>query len=394
MMKRVHSLMRVTFFLALPGMMHSHLMAEETPASPGVAPQTEIVRTEKSLKEAVAKRFKMGVSVNNGVMTHPAEAAVLLRHFDTVTPENCMKMNVTQPTEGVFRFEEADAFVSYAQKNNLEIVGHTLLWARPENTPEWFFKDGDAPASAELVLKRLETHISTVAGRYKGKLAMWDVVNEALADSDEEYLRDTEWTRLLGEEYIIKSFEYARKADPDALLIYNDYRCDRPGKLKKLIRLVQSIRAKGAPIDAIGLQAHYEYGMIPFEGIEATLQAMRELKVKVVFSELDMDVVTRQRWYEDDGKHQEELSKFDPYPSECPPEVLESQAAQYARLFALILKYEDVVERVTFWNLHDGQSWLNDWPWKRHNHPLLFDRNLRPKPAFDAVIETLETPVQ
>jgi len=138
------------------------------------------------------------------------------------------------------------------------------------------------------------------------------------------------------------------------------------------------------------LQGHYEIDRIPLEEIETTLKAMRELRMKVVVSELDIDVIPRGRWWADGGKHREELAKLNPYREGCPPEVLRRQAGQYAQLFRLFCKYPDVIARVSFWNLHDGQSWLNGFPWQRVNHPLLFDREGKPKPAFDSVLKTLQ----
>ena len=102
-----------------------------------------------------------------------------------------------------------------------------------------------------------------------------------------------------------------------------------------------------------------------------------------------MDVISRRQWWADGGKHRDELSKLNPYREGCPPEVLERQAVQYAQLFALFRKHADTIARVTFWNLHDGQSWLNRFPWRRVNHPLLFDRSGEPKPAYRTVIKAL-----
>ena len=342
------------------------------------------------LKEAAQGKFKFGVGTDLGVFQRPDDLALLKKHFNVVTPENCMKATRVQAEEGKFDFSGADQYMDLAQEHGLEVVGHNLIWSRPGTTPSWFFKEaGGEPVSRERLLERLRTHIHAVVGRYKGRIPSWDVVNEALADSDDEYLRRNEWMDVLGEEFIVKAYQYAREADPDALLIYNDYRCDQPGKLKKLVRLIQSVKEQGGPIDVLGLQAHYEYGMIPYEGIEHALQEMRKLGVRVVFSELDMDVVTRIRWYIDEGKYREEMKTFDPYPGEAPADVLQSQADQYAQLFEIISRHSDVVDRVTFWNLHDGQSWMNKWPWPRTNHPLLFDRQRSAKPAFAAVVQSL-----
>ena len=343
-----------------------------------------------SIKKAVAGRFKIGVGTSVATTQNLEDAALLKKHFDIITPENCMKSTKIQKQEGVFDFEKADQIVDFCEANDLDVVGHCLVWARPGTTPKWFFKDGDQLVSKEKLLQRLETHIKTVVGRYKGRIKMWDVVNEALADPDDEYLRDIEWNNILGEEFLVKAFQYAKQADPDALLIYNDYRCDHPGKLKKLVRLVKSVREQGGPIDALGLQAHYEYGMIPYQGIETAMAEMRKLGVKIVFSELDMDVVTRAKWYHGGGKYREEMKTWNPYPT-VPTEVLNQQASEYAKLFQLIVDNQDVVERVTFWNLHDGHSWLNYWPWTRTNHPLLFNRDRQAKPALSAVVEVLQS---
>ena len=143
-------------------------------------------------------------------------------------------------------------------------------------------------------------------------------------------------------------------------------------------------------IHAIGLQGHYEIDRLPLADIEATLVEMRKLGMKVVISELDMDVIPRGLWWADGGRHRDELSKLDPYRDGCPPEILQRQAEQYAQLFRLFRKYADTIVRVSFWNLHDGQSWLNDFPWKRANYPLLFDRAGQPKPAFEAVTKALK----
>ena len=235
----------------------------------------------------------------------------------------------------------------------------------------------------------MKTHIDTVVGRYRGKIAMWDVVNEALDDGT-NYLRPSVWSKTCGEDFIVKAFEYTHAADPHALLIYNDYNNELPSKLPKMIRLIESLRAHKTPVHAIGLQGHYELDTVPFDAIEKALSTMKSMGVKVVISELDIDVIPRARWWANNGAERETLAKVNPYQNGCPPEILQRQAEQYARLFAIFKKYSDQILRVTFWNLHDGQSWLNYFPWRRVNHPLLFDREGKPKPAFEAVIRELQ----
>jgi endo-1,4-beta-xylanase len=215
------------------------------------------------------------------------------------------------------------------------------------------------------------------------------VVNEAIDDGT-DFLRPSQWSAACGEQFIAKAFEFAHAADPAALLIYNDYNNELPAKRTKLIRLIQSLQSRNTPIHAVGLQGHYEIDQLPLAELEATLIAVRRLGLKVVISELDIDVIPRGRWWAEDGRFRGELSKLDPYRDRCPPEILRRQAEQYGQLFRLFRKYADVIARVSFWNLHDGQSWLNEFPWKRVNYPLLFDRDSKPKPAFDAVMESFD----
>lgn len=337
-----------------------------------------------------AAPFPIGVGVNDRVFERTGDWPLLTAQFEYVTPENSMKPVAVQSQEGKWEFEVPDQFVAFAGEKKLKVVGHCLVWAKDDRTPPWFGLDGDKPASRDVLLVRMKAHIDAVAGRYRGKIAMWDVVNEALADGETGFLRDSLWTRICGAEFIAKAFEYAHAADPDALLIYNDYNNELDGKRERMIQLIESLRAQKVPLHAIGLQGHYELDTVPFEALEKTLEAMQRMNMKVVVSELDIDVIPRSRWWANNGAEREALAKVNPYPDGCPPEILKRQAEQYAQLFRLFRKYSDTIVRISFWNLHDGQSWLNDFPWKRVNHPLLFDREGKPKPAYEAVMRELK----
>jgi endo-1,4-beta-xylanase len=220
---------------------------------------------------------------------------------------------------------------------------------------------------------------------------MWDVVNEAVGDGNEGVLRDSVYTRTTGIDFIVTAFKAARARDPDALLIYNDYNDHLPDKRKKVIELLTQLKQQGAPVDAYGMQGHFELGDDSIQQLRETFDELRQLNLKVVVSELDIDVVKRGRWWADGGKYRAELATYDPYKDGLPPEIEEQQIEQYTQLFELFDQNSDMIERVSFWNLHDGQSWLNYFPWRRVNYPLLFDRNRRPKPVFDAVYALLET---
>ncbi len=351
--------------------------------------KTELSQQPVSLKRAAGTSFKVGVGVGHKVLQNQEDAELIRLHFDILTPENCMKPQSIHPAEDRWDFGATDRFAEFVRKNDLEMVGHCLVWAKDDRTDTWMMTDGDKPVSRERLLARIETHISTVVDRYADVVTMWDVVNEAIGDGDEEMLRDSIYSRACGIDFIVTAFKAARKAAPNALLIYNDYNGHKPAKRKKLIQLLTELKNAGAPVDAYGMQGHFELGDDSIQDLRDTFQALRELGLKVVISELDIDVVKRGQWWADDGKHRDELAKYNPYVDGLPKATEEEQVKQYKELFRLFIEFEDTIERVSFWNLHDGQSWLNYFPWNRVNHPLLFDRSRQPKPAFHAVLDAL-----
>ncbi|QEG00465.1 Endo-1,4-beta-xylanase A precursor [Stieleria maiorica] len=351
--------------------------------------ETAGVASEKSLKAAVGDRFKIGVGVSHQVIRDPEDAALIRRHFQILTPENCMKPQGIHPEEDRWEFGPTDQFADFVRKNDLEMVGHCLVWAKDDRTDPWMMEEAGQPVSREKLLQRIESHIHTVVGRYADVATMWDVVNEAIGDSDAGMLRDSVYSRTTGIDFIVTAFKAARAADPDALLIYNDYNGHKPDKRTKLLELLTKLKAAGAPVDAYGMQGHFELGDNSLAELRETFDALRELEIQVVVSELDIDVVKRGRWWAEGGKYRDELGSYDPYKDGMPPEIQQQMTDQYVELFTLFDEYSDVIARVSFWNLHDGQSWLNDFPWKRVNHPLLFDRDRRPKPAFHAVYDLL-----
>jgi endo-1,4-beta-xylanase len=346
-------------------------------------------RDRRSLKDAVGERFKMGVGVSHIAVQDPADAALIRQHFQIITPENCMKPQSIHPAEDEWNFEATDRFVDFSRTHELDVVGHCLVWAKDDRTDPWMMQEDGKPVARETLLRRIESHIDTVVGRYADAVTMWDVVNEAIGDSSEGLLRDSVYSRTTGIDFIVTAFQAARAKDPDALLIYNDYNGHKPGKREKLIELLTQLKQSGAPVDAYGMQGHFELGDDSLPQLRETFDELRKLEMKVVVSELDIDVVTRGRWWADDGKYREELATYDPYKNGLSAEIEEQQTQQYVELFKLFDEYSDVIARVSFWNLHDGQSWLNHFPWRRVNHPLLFDRNRKPKPVFDSVYETL-----
>lgn len=329
------------------------------------------------LHEVYAADFLVGVSLNRDDLPGDTNAEPnrrLLAHFNVLTPENDMKWEGVQPSEGQFTFEATDAILAYAEQEKKQVIAHTLVWH--SQTPDWVFKDAEGkPASRELALSRMRTHIREVMQRYRGRVAGWDVVNEALSDAPKEYLRDSPWLRTVGEDYVVQAFRIAREVDPEAKLYYNDYGVELPHKREKLVRLIKELQAAGAAPDAVNLQGHYSLKTPTIAAIEETLQAITGLGMRANISELDVSFFN---FFQQDN----------PYPDGAPAELLEEQAQRYGELFTLFRRHRDHIDRVTFWNLHDGVSWLNHFPVpNRSDYPLLFDREGKPKPAFFAVVE-------
>ena len=333
------------------------------------------------LHKAFGDHFLIGAAVPPPGQLDPAERKLLSAQFNAITAENCMKPAFLQPQEGRFDFATSDSLVDMARSHGMMVNGHTLVWH--SQTPDWFFRDGDKPAGRELLLARMRAHIAAVAGHFAGRVASWDVVNEAIDDGD-AYLRPSPWLKGIGPDFVAEAFIAAHKADPDAELIYNDYGIENPRKRDKTLRLIRELKERNAPIHGIGIQGHYQLDRIPFGEIEAAILAYHAEGLSVAITELDIDVVPRSTTGADIA--QRESQSQDPFAKGLPEDVQSRLADQYARLFALFLKHSDKIKRVTFWGLHDGRSWLNSFPFKRTNHPLLWDRKLQPKPAFGSVI--------
>lgn len=341
-----------------------------------------------SLKDTFKGSFLVGAALNPAQFTEQdARGAALVKaQFNTITPENVLKWERVHPQPGSYSFELPDRYVAFGEKNHMFIVGHTLLWHN--QTPAWVFQDGKGnPADRETLLKRLHDHIHTVVGRYHGRINGWDVVNEAL--EEDGTLRQTPWLKIIGEDYIAKAFQFAHEADPQAELYYNDYNIENEAKLKGALELLRKLQAQGVPVSGVGIQGHWHMDSPSTEQVDAAITAFGKLGLKVMITELDVDVLPLAFQYmgADVTLSAELQPKLNPYPKVLPDAVQQALAQRYASLFGVFLKHRGVLKRVTFWGVTDGDSWLNNWPVKgRTNYPLLFDRTGQPKPAFDAVI--------
>ena len=357
-------------------------VAEAAEAQPAAAPA--------ALREAFADDFLLGVAVGASVVSgkDPRAASLTARHFSALTAENAMKWANLQPQPGKFHFPEADAFAAFAEKHRMALIGHTLVWH--QQTPAWVFQNADGqPASRDQVIARLRTHIHTVVGRYKGRVKGWDVVNEALSDQGDDPLRDTPWRRIIGDDFIELAFRFAREADPAAELYYNDYGLENPRKRANAVALLKRLRERGVPITGVGTQSHFHLDSPDIAEVEKTITTFASLGFKVMITELDVDVLPRAtRGAEADlSRRENSRAGMDPYRDGLSEEIQKRLADRYEDLFRVYLRHRQDIDRVTFWGLHDGNSWLNHFPIRdRVNHPLLFDRNQQPKPAYFKVL--------
>ena len=345
--------------------------------------QTAADGAAETLRHAVKGRFLIGTAVMFRQLDNSATADLVARQFDCLTGENEFKPQPLQPQPGKFNFAAADKIIDFAQSHDMKVVGHNLCWH--SQTPAWMFRDESGkPLPRDEALKNLKDHIDGVVKHFKGKVIGWDVVNEAISERGDDYLRDTPARRAIGDDYIVKAFEFAHAADPDAELYYNDYSNENPDKLKKTVRLIQELKNKGLRLDAVGMQCHFrlEDAGAP-DRLDKAIKAYADEGVKVMLAELDVDVLPRR------GRGAE----ADPYAKGLPADVAAAQARYYKRIFEVVLKHPKVVTRVTLWGTQDGASWLNGgFGGRRTNYPLLFDRDLKPKPAVRAVLEALAAP--
>jgi endo-1,4-beta-xylanase len=342
----------------------------------------------KGLKDEFRNNFLIGTCLNTIQLLgrDPKALDFTAQHFNTITAEDVMKWERIHPKPGIYNFAVPDTLVAFGLKNNMFVVGHCLVWH--SQVPDWVFKDSLGNLlTRDALLARLKDHIFTVVGRYKGKVKGWDVVNEAIGDDGQ--MRPSRWYKIIGEDYVQKAFEYAHEADPQAELYYNDYNIELPGKRAGVEKLIKSLQEKGVKVDAIGIQGHWHLDSPDLKVIDESFTAYAALGCKVMITEFEVNVIPEPNIVGAEISQQGAYNeKLNPYKNGFPDSMQVVLAKRYADLFDLFMKHDDALTRVTFWGLHDGYSWKNNWPIRgRSNYPLLFDRNYQKKPAYDAVVE-------
>jgi endo-1,4-beta-xylanase len=360
------------------------MVAKFTPGYWGLPGSVRVTTREdtsgKGLKDYYRDYFPIGVAVNGRSVSGP-DTTLIIKEFNSLTPENAMKMGPIHPQENRFNWKEADAIVDFASAHGMRIRGHNLCWH--EQTPAWLFVDSARDTvSKAVLLKRLKDHITAVVSRYKGRIYAWDVVNEAVADENSDdttrLLRNSAWYRICGEDFIVKAFEYAHAADPQAQLFYNDYNTERPEKRERVYRLLRKLVAAGVPITGVGIQAHWSVDEPSAADLRASIQRFSSLGLTVQITELDISIYPWEK-----NRRPRRPGESDDYT----PELQRRQAARYKDVFAIFRSFRGMVNGVTFWNVTDKQTWLDNYPVPgRKNYPLLFDTEGQPKKAYWDVV--------
>ena len=321
----------------------------------------------QGLKDAYKDYFMIGVAVNQRNVTNASQSALVKQEFNSMTAENDMKPEPTEPREGEFNWTSADRIANFARQNGIKLRGHCLMWH--SQIGKWMYEDNP---TKEVFFKRMRNHIHTIVNRYKDVIYCWDVVNEAITDDRNaaDPYRQSPLYKIAGDEFIAKAFEYAREADPKALLFYNDYNeCD-PVKSKRIYEMVKKMKAAGVPIDGIGMQGHYNiYGPSEKE-VDDAIKLYKQVVNHIHVTELDIRI-------------NEEMGgqlRFSREGVNVSDSIKQHLADQYARVFRVFRNHKDVVKCVTFWNLSDRDSWLG-----ARNYPLPFDTEYKPKLAYEYI---------
>ncbi len=330
-----------------------------------------------SLYRSYRDYFPIGAAINpEADLASEERKAFIARHYNSVTPENQMKLKFIHPKEDKWNWEPADRIVAFAKANNMKVRGHVLVWY--QNLPLWYTTDGDKLCSKEQLYKRMKNHIEDMMGRYKNDVYCWDVVNEAISDNPAEVFRakDTLF-QIAGEEYVEMAFRFARQAAPSAQLYYNDYRFSNPDKRKKIYDLLKRLKEKGVPVDGVGMQSHYTPNEVSEEYLQETIDMFSEIGLKVQITELDVSVYN---YRDKDGP---DADKTDHAYTE---ERKKIQEEMYKMLFRVYRRNKAAVTGVTFWGTSDMRKNYRTNRIGKMDYPFLFDENMRTKKVFYEVV--------
>ncbi len=318
-----------------------------------------------TLKDKYKDYFKIGAAVN--VFTVDSDAELLKKHFNSITCENQMKFGVLYNEDGSYNFEHADKIYKFAVDNNISMRGHNFVWHN--QTPLHIFENDN-----DKIIEILKSHMTTMNERYGDNISCWDVINEAIEDKTDAYLRKSKWLDMFGEGYLKMVFKLAREVIPQKTqLFYNDYNEYIPSKRDNIVKLIKSLNSEEKLVDGIGMQFHVNLNYPTTDIVREAIEAYAELGVRIHITEMDVS------YYDFNDE-----SSMD-YPS---AELQEKHAKVYGDYFALFREYKDYIDNVTLWGVCDSYTWLDDFPVRnRKNWPMLFDVDGNPKESFHRVMD-------
>lgn len=325
-----------------------------------------------TLKEAYKDYFYIGAAAHEkGLETHKD---LLQTHFSSMTCENEMKHMSVAREMGEYDFTVADKMVNFAKANDMQMRGHCMLWHA--QTAPFLYKNADGTfLSRDELIANMKKHIHDYAQHFKGRIDAYDVVNEAICDQAEPFLRKSFWTEIIGDDFLDLAFEAAALEAPDAKLFYNDYDETDPQKSEKIVKLIKGMKERGVPISGIGLQSHFNGSNMNLENIRRAYEKYASLGLDIHITELDVSVF-------------DHITDKRTDVSEPTAEMIKTTADFYEEFFKILRNYKEVVKSVTFWGIADDYTWLDNFPVRgRKNWPLLFDVNHKPKEAFYRVTQ-------
>ena len=368
-------------------------MRKIIPLALSVALLASCAPKEVTLKSALDGKFLIGCAINEAQIREldAKGDSVFLKHFNAAEPENCLKSCEVMPKWGTFEWELADAYVDFCERHGIVCIGHCLTW-HSQCTPDYCYDAEGNLLTPDSLKTRMKEYISTVVGRYKGRIKGWDVVNEAIME-DGSYRQSPFW-QILGGEFIPWSFQCAHEADPDAELYINDYAMHEPAKVAKYIEIVKDLQARGLRIDAVGFQGHIGMDYPDIDLYESHVQKVAaETGLDICFTELDMSIQPTLTRSADLGEmsfteamkipeiRDRWMAKMNPWPDGVPQERQDEWNARYNEFWQMFLRNADIIRRVNVWGVCDTDSWKNGWPIpERQDSPLLVDRNYELKP--------------
>ena len=356
------SLRRTCLGLVTAGALASALLAGGLPAAGAATSDTATTKTLRQLAKPTGVR--VGTAIDTAALASDATyAKAAAAQFNSVTPENVMKWEVVEPERGKLDFTEADKLVAYAKAHKQKVRGHTLVWH--SQLPAWLTAGVEDGSIGKKELRRiLKQHIATEMGHFKGDIWAWDVVNEAF--NEDGTLRDSLWLRELGPSYIADAFRWAHKADPKAILFYNDYNTEGINpKSDAAYKLIKELRSEGVPVQGFGVQGHLstDYGLP--NDMQANFHRFAKLGLKTAVTEADVRITLP-----------------------ASPAEVQAQDNGYSYMLQSCLLERSCIS-FTVWGFTDKYSWIPG-VFPGEGQANLYDENYQPKSAYAAVQRDLQ----